>query len=133
MAIPRRTGVVGHVGQFFEDEIVCVDGLLVTSRTRTWLERAGLPEAQLNVRTQLRDGVERQPDLAYPIYRVAVEYDGEGHSEAGQIVRDIAREEDFSRAGWLLVRISKRHMENDARLAVPKVRSALRDRGWTPN
>jgi very-short-patch-repair endonuclease len=211
MAIPRRTGVVGHVGQFFEDEIVCVDGLLVTSRTRTWLdvarkmsvdeltvvadhllriprpdfegraephatpaqladmldrhkgtpgirkarlalelarigadsapetrlrlalERAGLPEAQLNVRTELRDGVERQPDLAYPEHRVAVEYDGEGHSEAGQIVRDIAREEDFSRAGWLLVRISKRHMENDARLAVAKVRSALLDRGWTPN
>lgn len=199
------------MGQFFDDEIVCVDGLLVTSRTRTWLdvsrkmsvdeltvvadhllriprpdfegraephaapaqladmldrhkgtpgirkarlalelarigadsapetrlrlalERAGLPEAQLNVRMQLRDGVERQPDLAYPTYRVAVEYDGEGHSEAGQIVRDIAREEDFSRAGWLLVRISKRHMENDARLAVAKVRSALRDRGWTPN
>lgn len=199
------------MGQFFEDEIVCVDGLLVTSRTRTWLdvarkmsvdeltvvadhllriprpdlegraephatpaqladmldrhkgtpgirkarlalelarigadsapetrlrlalERAGLPEAQLNVRMQLRDGVERQPDLAYPKHRVAVEYDGEGHSEAGQIVRDIAREEDFSRTGWLLVRISKRHMENDARLAVAKVRSALRDRGWTPN
>lgn len=85
------------------------------------------------MRTELRDDVERQPDLAYPEHRVAVEYDGEGHSEAGQIVRDIAREEDFSRAGWLLVRISKRHMENDARLAVAKVRSALRDRGWTPN
>jgi hypothetical protein len=35
MAIPRRMGVVGHVGQFFDDEIVCVDGLLVTSRVRT--------------------------------------------------------------------------------------------------
>lgn len=211
MAIPRRTGLVGHVGQFFDDEIVCVDGLLVTSRSRTWLdvsrkmsvdeltvvadhllriprpdfegraephatpaqladmldrhkgtpgirkarlalelarigadsapetrlrlalERAGLPEAQLNVRTQLRDGVERQPDLAFAKHRVAVEYDGDGHSEAEQIVRDIAREEDFSRAGWLLVRVSKRHMENDPRLAVAKVRSALLDRGWTPN
>jgi hypothetical protein len=38
MAIPRRTGVVGHVGQFFDDEITSLDGLLVTTRTRTWLD-----------------------------------------------------------------------------------------------
>jgi very-short-patch-repair endonuclease len=63
---------------------------------------------------------------------VAVEYDREGHSEAAQIVRDIAREEDFARTGWMLVRISKRHMENEARAAVAKVRSALRNRGWQP-
>ena len=30
MAIPRRTGVVGHVGQFFPDEITSLDGLLLT-------------------------------------------------------------------------------------------------------
>ncbi|WP_426998524.1 hypothetical protein [Pseudarthrobacter sp. N5] len=209
-AIPRRTGVVGHTGQFFDDEITSMGGLLVTSRIRTWLdcarkmsvdeitvvadhllrtprpefeartgphatpeqlaemldrhkgtpgirkarlaleqarvgadsapetrlrlalERAGLPEPQLNLRTQLNDGVVRQPDLAYAEHRVAVEYDGEGHSEAAQIVRDIAREEDFGRAGWLLVRVSKRHMENDARSAVAKVRTAVLSRGWSP-
>jgi hypothetical protein len=59
-----------------------------------------------------------------------VEYEGEGHSGAEQIVRDIAREEDYGRAGWLLVRISKRHMQNDARSAVAKVRAALLSRGW---
>lgn len=210
MAIPRRTGVVGHVGQFFDDEITSVDGVFVTTRVRTWLdvsrkmsideltvvadhllriprpefeertepyatceqladmldrhkgtpgirkarvaleqarigsdsapetrlrlalERGGLPEPQLNVVTELSAGVERQPDLAYQEYCVAVEYDGEPHSEAAQIVRDIAREEDFSRAGWHLVRISKRHMGNDARSAIAKVRAALLDRGWIP-
>lgn len=59
-----------------------------------------------------------------------MEYEGEGHSGAEQIVRDIAREEDYGRAGWLLVRISKRHMQNDARSAVAKVRAALLSRGW---
>lgn len=210
LAIPRRTGVVGHVGQFFPDEITSLDGLTLTSRTRTWLDvsrrmsvdeltvvadhlirrprpelegrsgayasiaelaemldrhkgtpgirkarlaleqaragadsapetrlrlalgRAGLPEPLLNPPTGLRAGVVRQPDLAYPEYRVAVEYEGEGHSEAEQIVRDIAREEDFSLAGWTLVRLSRRHMANDARSAVAKVRAALRDGGWTP-
>lgn len=202
--------MVGHVGQFFGDEITSIDGMLVTSRIRTWLdcarkmsvdeitvvadhllriprpdfegrtkphatpvqladmldrhkgtpgirkarlaleqarvgadsapetrlrlslERAGLPEPELNVPTQLRAGVVRQPDLAFPEHRVAVEYDGEGHSEGAQIVRDIAREEDFSHAGWLLVRVSKRHMGNDARSAVAKIRTAMLSRGWSP-
>ena len=211
MAIPRRGGVRGHRGQFFADEVVTHNGLLITSRVRTWLdcsrkmsieeltvvadhllriprpefegrsepyatmedleemldrhkgtpgirkarvalerarvgsdsaqetklrlalEDASLPEPLLNVRTVLGAGVVRQPDLSYPERKVAVEYDGEGHSEAGQVVRDIARDEDFSRAGWLLVRISKRHMERDARPAVGKVHSALLSRGWSPN
>lgn len=83
--------------------------------------------------TVLGAGVVRQPDLAYFEYRVAVEYEGEGHSDPAQIVRDIAREEDFALAGWTLVRISKRHMENDARAAVRKVRAALRASGWSPS
>ncbi|QOD04462.1 hypothetical protein [Pseudarthrobacter sp. BIM B-2242] len=210
VAIMRRPGVKGHRGQFFADEIVTHNGLLITSRTRTWLdcsrkmsieeltvvadhllrvprpdfearsdpfatkedledmldrhkgtpgirkarfaleqarvgadsapetrlrlalEYAGLPEPQLNVPTELGAGVVRQPDLAYPEHRVAVEYDGEGHSEVAQIVKDIAREEDFARAGWLPVRISKRHMKNEARAAVAKVRIALQSRGWSP-
>jgi hypothetical protein len=210
MAISRRAGVIGHVGQFFDDEIVCVDGLLVTSRLRTWLDvarrmsveeltvvadhllriprpdfeartgpyatreeladmldrhkgtpgirkarialemarvgadsapetrlrlaldQAGLPEPELNVPTKLRSGVVRQPDLGYPEHKVAVDYEGEGHSDAAQIVRDIAKEEDYSRAGWLLVRISKRHMEHCALSAVAKVRDALLSRGWSP-
>jgi very-short-patch-repair endonuclease len=71
-------------------------------------------------------------DLSYPDYRVADEYDSEGHSEADQVVRDIAREEDFSRSGWILVRLSKRHLTADARSAVAKVRAALLDHGWNP-
>ncbi|MCB5283401.1 hypothetical protein QK292_02510 [Arthrobacter sp. AL08] len=211
MAIPRRRGVIGHVGQFFDDEITRLDGVLVTTRTRTWLDcarkmsideltvvadhllrhprpafenrsapyaspeqlaemldrhrgtpgirkarlaleqarigadsgpetrlrlalgRAGLPEPTLNAVTVLGSGIVREPDMAYPEHRVAVEYEGAVHSAAAQIVRDIAREEDFNGAGWILVRISKRHMENDARAAVAKVLTALAGRGWQPN
>jgi hypothetical protein len=102
------------------------------TRLRLALESAGLPQPELNVPTVLADGVVRQPDLAYAQFLVAVEYDGDGHSDTGQIVRDIAREEDFARAGWTLVRLSKRHMVNDARSAVAKVRTALINRGWSP-
>lgn len=208
MAIPRRRGVTGHVGQFFADEIVSLDGLRITTRARTWLdcsrrmsveeitvvadhllrmprpefegrsepyattgdlaqmldrhkgtpgiqkarlaldrsrvgadsapetrlrlalEDEGLPEPELKVRTNLGGGVVRQPDLSYPDYKVAVEYDGEGRSDAAQIVRDIAREEDFGRAGWLQVRISKLHMRHGAGAAVRKITDALVARGW---
>lgn len=210
MAIPRRAGVVGHRGQFFDDEITTLNGLLITSRARTWLDCArkmdideitvvadhllriprpefegrslphctmdeleemldrhwgtpgirkarlaleqacvgadsapetrlrlalkwaGLPTAEVNVATELSPGVVRQPDLTYREQRVAVEYEGEGHSDQEQIVRDITREEDFSRAGWILVRISKRHMSTGATTAVAKVRRALEQRGWAP-
>lgn len=210
VAIMRRPGMRGHRGQFFDDEIVSHQGLLVTSRTRTWLdcsrkmsieeltvvadhlircprpdfevrsgpyatlrdlaemldrhkgtpgirkarlaldlarvgsdsrqetrlrlalEFAGLPEPLLNQPTELGHGVVRQPDLSYPEQKVAVEYDGEGHSEAAQIVRDIEREEDFGSAGWILLRISKRHMEQDAKPAVAKVRRTMLARGWAP-
>ncbi|MFM9272670.1 hypothetical protein [Pseudarthrobacter sp. NKDBFgelt] len=103
------------------------------TRLRLALEDAGLPEPLLNMPTELYAAVVRHPDLGYPEQKVAVEYDFEGHSEAAQIVRDITREEDFVRAGWLLVRISKRHMERDARPAVAKVRSSLLSRGWSPS
>ncbi|MHC8606965.1 hypothetical protein ACW4FP_04830 [Paenarthrobacter ureafaciens] len=210
MAIPRRRGVVGHRGQFFDDEITTLNGLYITSRPRTWLDctrkmdideitvvadhllriprpefegrtapyctpdeleemldrhwgtpgirkarlaleqacigadsapetrlrlalgRAGLPTAEANVRTQLSPGVERQPDLSFREWRVAVDYEGEGHSEPEQIVRDIEKQEDFARAGWILVRVSKRHMTTDARTAVRKVWRALEQHGWSP-
>ena len=102
------------------------------TRLRLALDRAGFPEPLVNAPTALRAGVVRQPDLAYPHFRVAVEYDGDVHSASGQIVRDIAREEDFGAAGWTLVRVSKRHMANDARSASAKVRAALLDHGWSP-
>jgi len=115
-----------------EQAVVGADSAPET-RLRLALERAGLPTAQVNVRTELGPGVVRQPDLGYREWRVGVEYEGEGHSDAEQIVRDIAREEDYSRAGWILVRISKRHMSTGAVTAVRKVRRALEQQGWPSN
>ena len=102
-------------------------------RLRLILGRAGLPEPQLNAPIVLRPGVVREPDLSYPEYRVAVEYEGEAvHSDGAQVVRDIARDEDFASTGWISVRISRRHMEKAGHAAVAKVRAALYAHGWQP-
>jgi hypothetical protein len=100
------------------------------TRLRLAILRAGLPEPALNQVVALAPGISRQPDMAFEDYEVAAEYEGAGHSSPDQIVRDISREEDFSQAGWIQVRISKRHMTDDARTAVGKIRAALVSRGW---
>ena len=79
------------------------------SLLRLAIVRSGLPEPELNV-----------------------EYEGASHNEEAQIVRDIARSERYGELGWTEVRISKRHMVNDAKPAVAKVRTALIQAGWRP-
>lgn len=103
------------------------------SMLRLAMVRAGLPEPELNVPI-IDDGGTRhhQPDLSYRKYRIGVEYEGELHGDEGQIVRDIARSERYAALGWTEVRISNRHMHNDAQAAVAKVRAALVQAGWRP-
>ena len=101
---------------------------------RLALGRAGLPEPDLNVPLHAESPGRRvQPDLSYREHRIAVEYEGEGHGDGSQIVRDIARSERYQELGWTEVRISKRHMGNDARAAVDKVKTALIQAGWRPD
>ena len=70
--------------------------------------------------------------MSYRKYRIGIEYEGEHHGDEGQIVRDIARSERYTALGWTEVRISKRHMHDDAKAAVAKVRTALIKAGWRP-
>ncbi|MGW6173846.1 endonuclease domain-containing protein [Arthrobacter sp. NPDC055138] len=101
------------------------------TRLRLAMLRAGFPEPEVNRPIIDRDGnALHGPDLSLPEYRIAIEYDGEGHSDSGQIARDIEREERARAADWDEVRISKRHMANGARRAVEKIAVALRARGW---
>lgn len=100
---------------------------------RLAIVRAGLPEPELNVPIFSDDGLRHhEPDLSYRRYRLGIEYEGEHHGEELQIERDIARSERYSALGWTEVRISKRHMLNDGKAAVAKVRSALIQAGWRP-
>jgi hypothetical protein len=103
------------------------------SLLRLAIMRAGLPEPDVNVPIACNDGGRRiQPDLSYRKHRIGIEYEGEGHGDEAQIVRDIARSERYEELGWTEIRISKRHMVNDAKSAVAQVRTALIQAGWRP-
>jgi hypothetical protein len=100
---------------------------------RLAIVRAGLPEPELNEPIIDDDGVRHhQPDLSFRRYKIGIEYEGEQHGDELQIVRDIARSERYAAIGWTEVRISKRHMHDDAKAAVAKVRAALLQAGWRP-
>lgn len=98
---------------------------------RLAIVRAGLPEPELNVPIITGDGVRHhEPDLSYRKYRIGIEYEGEHHGGESQLTRDIARSERYAALGWTEVRISKRHMVNDAKPAAAKVLVALAQAGW---
>lgn len=104
------------------------------TRLRLALVYAGLPEPAVNVPIVDENGIKRhQPDLSYPEYRISVQYDGGGHAEEDQVDRDISRAEQTIAIGWTEVRVSNRHMSNEAKAAVAKVRSELVAKGWHPN
>ena len=101
------------------------------TRLRLAMNRACLPEPEVNKPITDGDGNELHcPDLSLPEYRIAIEYEGEGHSQSSQVDRDIEREERARAAGWDEIRISKRHMADGAKRAVEKIVAGLRDRGW---
>jgi hypothetical protein len=91
----------------------------------------GLPEAQTNV--DIRDSDARflaRADLVFEEWRVIVEYDGWYHErDAAQRQRDILRREALEAAGWLIVVITSRDMEQPRSIAW-RAYNALRLRGY---
>ncbi len=75
------------------------------SRLRMLLVLAGLPEPVVN--HPVRDGTGRvryRLDLAYPEWRIAIEYDGRQHAEDSRQWRwDVHRREQLDTDGWRLV------------------------------
>lgn len=91
---------------------------------------AGLPEPVLNQPVLLLDGDVVYPDLAWPERRVAVEYDGSWHENAGQRSRDLARHEKLIDAGWLVVHVRRTDLFVTPSALIARLVSRLRDRGF---
>lgn len=101
------------------------------TRLRLALVRAGLPEPLLNCPIVDETGkLWHSPDMSYPKYRLAIEYEGEPHTAPLQVRRDIRRAENVAAARWDEIRISGDHMLCGAREAVAKIRTGLIGKGW---
>ena len=101
--------------------------------TRLIITRAGLPEPVVHFTVHNNHGdFVGTPDLFYPKYRIALEYEGDGHRTDIQTFNDdIERAELFQEAGCRYVRITRDHVNIPHRL-VSRVRNVLIQRGWNP-
>lgn len=99
------------------------------SRCRLILVRAGLPEPALNIDIDGPLGFLACVDMAYPRYRVAIEYQGQLHGT--RYSKDIERIEALRRAGWIVIQVTSALIGRPDEL-VARVREALVSRGWKP-
>lgn len=102
-----------------------------SSRPETWtrlmLVDAGLPEPVLDHDICSEGGMFLAcADLAYPEWRVSIDYEGDGHRERRQFVYDISRFSVLQEHGWAPVRLVTGHVFRDPRDGIALVRSALR-------
>ncbi|MEV1330325.1 hypothetical protein AB0J20_12200 [Micromonospora costi] len=100
------------------------------SHLRVRLVLAGLPRPVAQHPVRLPGGLVLHPDLAWPRYRVAVEYDGVWHADADQLHRDRRRLNQLVSAGWLVLHVTGRRLHQDFPGIVREVSAALDSRGW---
>ena len=102
------------------------------TRVRLLLVRKGLPRpnTQISV-TNAHGRVVRRIDMGWPEYCVGVEYDGEQHwTDPAAHAEDIARLEFLAAGGWIIVRVSARHLRYEPDDIVRRARHALQRQGW---
>lgn len=81
------------------------------TRLRLALGRVGLPEPALSYVVLDPTGKELAwPDMAFPEFKVAVNYNGRHHLEARQRESDIRRDESIAAAGWQPVTVTAGHV-----------------------
>ena len=100
------------------------------SHLRVRLVLGGLPRPAVRHPVRLPIGLVLHPDLAWPQYRVAVEYDGRWHSDAAQPHRDRRRLNQLVAAGWLVLHVTSRRLHGEFPAVLREVGDALVSRGW---
>jgi hypothetical protein len=100
------------------------------SRLRLCLVLAGLPTPACNVTIGSEERPYGRVDLAYLVFKVIIEYEGDQHrTDRFQWNRDIERQEDFVRGGWVLIRVTAARLRWP-REVVLRVFAALRGAGY---
>lgn len=75
-------------------------------------------------------GAVLHPDLAWPEYMVAIEYDGLWHNEAEQFHRDRRRLNRLSASGWIVLHVTAQRMRTDFAGLTSELADVLKQRGW---
>jgi hypothetical protein len=106
----------------------------VRSRPETHLRllvrEAGPREPDVAVPVPVGGDLFVHPDLAWPEYRVALEYDGAGHRSARQHAIDVARHEVLVDQRWSVTHVVARDLYTRPSSVVAMAIRRLRAAGW---
>ncbi|MEU1888153.1 hypothetical protein ABZ491_22030 [Micromonospora rifamycinica] len=102
------------------------------SRTRVRLVLAGLPRPETQWVVTADGRFVARLDLAWPQFKVAVEYDGLWHNDADQFHRDRRRLNQLLGGEWIVLHLTARRLREDFPGFLAEVRAALRRRGHRP-
>ncbi|MFJ6197777.1 hypothetical protein [Micromonospora sp. NPDC092111] len=99
------------------------------SRTRVRLVLAGLPRPETQWVVTAGGRFVARLDLAWPQFKVAVEYDGLWHGDPEQFHRDRRRLNRLLGGEWIVLHVTARRLREDFAGFLAEVRAALRLRG----
>lgn len=105
------------------------------SEIRLLLLRAGLPEPSINCAVLDAYGAYlEEPDMTYPKFKIALQYDGGHHINEDQRRWDISRDERIIEIGWRVLKLTQLDLNQPHGGGEPSVvsrtRAALIQRGW---
>lgn len=99
------------------------------TETRLLLTGAGLPEPMIQYVVSAHGRFVARVDLAYPQWRVAIEYEGDGHrTDRDQWRVDIRRQRDLEDLGWIVIRVTELDLRDGGRSLVARIRRATSTR-----
>jgi hypothetical protein len=100
------------------------------TRLRLLLYDSGAPTPVPQYEVRDEDGrFLARVDLAYPQWRIALEYEGDHHRERATFRRDIARVNALRHAGWLVLRFTADDVLRHPDRVVDHVLAVIRERG----
>ncbi|MET8350283.1 MULTISPECIES: hypothetical protein [unclassified Micromonospora] len=102
------------------------------SRTRVRLVLAGLPRPQTQWIVADQGRFVARLDLAWPQFKIAVEYDGLWHDDPEQFHRDRRRLNRLLGDDWIVVHVTAKRLRDDFDGFLAEVRAALRARSRSP-
>jgi REase_MTES_1575 len=101
-------------------------GSPMETRLRLILVAGGLPRPVAQFEVRDRDGLfVARLDLAYPKYRLGVEYEGDHHRGRGVFQQDLRRLNALRACGWTVLRFGATDIYRDPDRVVATVRAAL--------
>ncbi len=99
------------------------------TETRMLLLDAGLPEPDVQHVVRVAGRLVARVDLAYPQWRIAIEYEGDGHrTDREQWRTDIRRQRDLEDCGWIVIRITELDLCDGGEALVARIRRAIASR-----